>query len=192
MVRLSLFLFSIFLLSSNPTDVKLDNPSFEGERQDATVPTGWHPCAEGTTPDILPGFWGVKLEPFEGDSYMGLITRDDGTFESVGQRLSGPLKKEKCYKFNMALANSKDYAGYNKPIKLMVWGGKSACSKDQLLFTTGYISHQEWKQYKYQFIAEMDLNYITFEAQYMDGVYFEYRGNILIDNCSAFVQCERA
>jgi len=173
-------------------DIRLDNASFEGERQDATVPTGWQPCAEGTTPDILPGFWGVKLDPFEGESYMGLITRDDGTFESIGQRLSGPLKTGDCYRFSLALANSKDYAGYNKPIKLVIYGGRTNCSKDQLLISTEYISHQDWKKYTFQFVPEKDLNYIIFEAQYMDGLYFHYKGNILVDDCSVFKLCDRA
>lgn len=188
-----LFFLLITLIGFNiPTEIMLDNASFEGERQDATVPVGWHPCAKGTTPDILPGFWGVKLEPFEGESFMGLITRDDGTWESVGQRLSGPLKANNCYKFKLALAHSKDYAGYNKPIKLKIWGGATNCAKDQLLIETEYINHQEWKQYSFQFFTEKDLNYVIFEAQFMDGIYFYYRGNILVDDCSAFILCDRA
>ena len=55
------------------------NSSFEGEPADATVPQGWMACQEGTTPDILPGYWGVYTYPANGDTYLGLITRGNGT-----------------------------------------------------------------------------------------------------------------
>ncbi|MFK7808628.1 MAG: hypothetical protein AB8F74_12560 [Saprospiraceae bacterium] len=172
--------------------VTLDNASFEGKPQDATIPTGWQPCAMGTTPDLLPGFWGVQLEAHEGDSYLGLITRDDGTFESVGQRTSQPLIGGECYTFQLMLSHSKEYAGYNKAIKLKIWGGKTACSKDQLLGESSFINHTDWKMYQFKFQPAVDINYIIFEAQHMDGVYFHYKGNILIDACSAIEQCDRA
>lgn len=174
------------------SQITLDNPSFEGETQDATTPGGWHPCELGTTPDILPGYWGVKLEADDGDSYLGLITRKDGTWESVGQRLSEPMKSGNCFSFSLMLANSKDYSGYNKAVKLKIWGGKTSCSKDQLLGESGYINHAEWKSYQFKFFSKMDLNYIIFEAQYMDGIYFYYQGNILLDNCSTIDMCDRA
>jgi len=193
MGKLSFIIVTILLAYAVPDQtVTLDNASFEGERQDATVPAGWHPCVEGTTPDILPGFWGVKLDPFDGESYMGLITRNDGTWESVGQRLSGPLVSGNCYNFSLALAHSKDYAGFNKPIRLVIWGGRTSCSKDQMLIETDYINHQDWKKYNYKIVAEKDINFIIFEAQYMNGVYFYYRGNILVDDCSDFELCDRA
>ncbi len=193
MGKLSIILFTLLVSFSIPEhNVKLDNASFEGERQDATVPAGWQPCAQGTTPDILPGFWGVKLEPQDGDSYIGLITRDDGTWESIGQRLSGPLLSGNCYSFSLSLAHSKDYAGYNKPVRLVVWGGKTSCSKDQILFESDYINHQEWKKYDYKMAIEQDINYVIFEAQYMNGLYFYYKGNVLVDDCSDFVLCDRA
>ena len=62
-------------------DIRLENASFEDEPQDATMPQRWHSCKRGSTPDILPGFWGVYLEPYDGDSYVGLITRQDGSYD---------------------------------------------------------------------------------------------------------------
>ena len=78
--------WSILLPIALSSQIYLTNASFEGEPQDATVPTGWFACELGTTPDILPGFWGVYSESSEGETYLGLITREDGTFESIGQR----------------------------------------------------------------------------------------------------------
>lgn len=186
-------LFGASLICSLLTaQVKLDNASFEGEAQDATIPIGWHPCEKGSTPDILPGSWGVYTESYEGDTYMGLITRKDGTWESVGQRLSAPMDANQCYMFSLYLAHSKTYANYNKPVKLRIWGGQSACAKDILLKETDFINHAEWKKYEFRFFSETPINYLIMEAYYMDGIYFHYNGNILIDNCSIIDPCKRA
>ena len=92
----------LLLVSSNLSaqTISLVNPSFEETPQDATMPAGWHSCKQGTTPDILPGFWGVTTEAFDGETYMGLITRENGTWESIEQRLSETLKKGECYTFD--------------------------------------------------------------------------------------------
>lgn len=187
-------LFFLILLFTNPSSkiITLDNPSFEGQAQDATMPMGWQACKEGTTPDILPGPWGVYTEPSDGETYMGLITREDGSWESIGQRLSAPLQANGCYNFSLDLAHSKTYTGYNKPVKLKIWGGQTSCAKEELLVETEFISHAEWKKYAFKLYAEKELHYLIFEAYYMDGVHFHYKGNILIDNCSVLKACRRA
>ena len=49
-----LLLISLIALANNAfSQIYLENASFEGSPQDATVPIGWHPCEAGTTPDIL-------------------------------------------------------------------------------------------------------------------------------------------
>jgi len=161
------------LLSFSPSllagqEIRLANASFEGEPSDATMPQQWNGCQRGSTPDILPGFWGVYLEPFEGESYIGLITREDGSFESIGQKLSTPFRKDECYRFTAELAQ---------------------CSKDQLLAETASIKHLDWKTYPLQFVAEDNFPYIIIEAYYAKGIYFPYKGNLLIDNISIFKLC---
>ncbi len=169
----------------------LRNASFEGEPADATVPVSWLPCQRGTTPDILPGVWGVYQEPSEGHTYVGLITRDDGSWESIGQRLPGTLPAHDCYTFNIDLAHSRTYAGYNRPIKLRIWGGATKCQKDQLLYESNYIDHLSWKTYTIEFTLKKPINYLLLEAFYSEDA-FSHRGNVLIDNISAFRRCPRA
>ena len=167
-----------------------DNNSFEGEPQDATVPHGWFPCEEGTTPDILPGPWGVYLEPYEGDTYVGLITRDNGTWESIGQRLKDKLEKDQCYKFSLSLAHSASYSGYNGVIKLRIWGGKDKCDKMQVIAESEFIDHLDWKKYHFQFKPEKPIQYIIVEAFYSEKR-FSFRGNILLDFITPIVFCNR-
>jgi hypothetical protein len=68
-LRLSLNLSLLLSLSLKAQTIELFNPSFEEEAQDATTPQGWSACKEGTTPDILPGFWGVYTMPSDGETY---------------------------------------------------------------------------------------------------------------------------
>ncbi|PHN08429.1 hypothetical protein [Flavilitoribacter nigricans] len=195
---MKLSLFAILLISFFPSPrlqaqriIHFDNPSFEGEPADATVPVGWLPCEEGTTPDILPGFWGVYQEASEGDTYVGLITRGDGTWESITQRLDATLSPEECYKFTMDLARSATYNQYNRPIKLRVWGSSYKCEKKQLLLETDFVDHAFWKSYEVDFYPKVPVNYIIFEAFYQEGPY-RHPGNILIDNLSPIKRCPRA
>jgi hypothetical protein len=171
--------------------IYLNNASFEGIPQDATVPAGWFSCELGTTPDILPGAWGVYQEASEGDTYVGLITRDDGTWESIGQRLSSSLKAKECYSFTLDLAHSKTYATYNNPLKLRIWGGTNRCTKSQLLLETDFIKDTDWETYEVDFTAKTTLNYILIEAHYTTRN-FSYRGNVLVDNISPIKKCVRA
>jgi hypothetical protein len=169
-----------------------DNSSFEGDPQDATVPQNWIPCKAGTTPDILPGPWGVYTEPADGKTFVGLITREDGTWESIGQRTKQILKAKECYAFSIDLAHSDTYAGYNLPIRLRVWGGYDRCAKDQLLGETDLINHTDWVTYPFQFYPAKEIRYIILEAHYAKGVAVPYKGNVLLDHLSPIKNCTRA
>jgi hypothetical protein len=171
--------------------IRLVNPSFEGEAQDAVVPNGWDACGAQTTPDVLPGFWGVYTRPQEGNTYMGLITREDGTWEMVGQKLNGTLQKKECYHMSMALSMSPSYSGYNNPIRIRVWGGRGTCEKLELLATSPTIDHKDWRSYDFYCFPENNITYIIIEAYYKEGIGMPYRGNILVDNISAINRCAR-
>ena len=188
----TLLIASLLFSFSINAQVLLDNWSFEGTPNDAEMPNGWHACNPGSTPDILPGPWGVVSEASEGNTYMGLITRDNGEYESIGQRLKKPLKAKSCYMFNIDLAHSKTYNSYNKPIKLKIWGGKTRCSKDQLLTESEVITHPDWKTYEFTITPNGTINYIIFEAYFGDDVAKSWKGNILIDNCTEIRLCDRA
>ncbi len=189
----SFFTLCLLFSSTSHAQISLDNPSFEGEAQDATMPMGWLECKDGTTPDILPGHWGVYTEPSDGDTFMGLITRDNGEWESVGQRLSQPMKSGMCYSVKIDLAHSNTYSGYNQPVCLRIWGGKNRCGRSQLLATSEVVSHTDWVTYEFFLNPKSQVNYIILEA-YFPGNHIKkgHKGNILIDNCSEIEVCDRA
>jgi hypothetical protein len=167
------------------------NPSFEDTPRSSASPDGWTSSA-GSTPDILPGPWEVKCVPQDGKSCVGLVTREDGTREDISQALSETLKKGNCYAFSLFLSHAPKYAGYNQPVRIRVWGGSAKGSKEELLDMSPMIEHAEWRNYKIQFVAGRDIRFVTFEAYYAPGVTFKYKGNILLDACSAIEKCSRA
>ena len=74
--------------------IRLQNPSFEwDEREAGLTPGGWmNMGAENETPsDIQPGWFGVKLEAQDGDKFVGMVVRDNNTWEGIGQKLNGWL-----------------------------------------------------------------------------------------------------
>ncbi|MEQ1745997.1 MAG: hypothetical protein ABMA02_11255 [Saprospiraceae bacterium] len=188
------FLFALWqnALAQQPDGkIHLQNPSFEDRPQASHCPSGWVSFTLGSTPDIMPGAWGVHVRPQDGLSCMALVVREDGTREDVSQRLPQSLQPGVCYTIVMHLTHSKEYVGYNLPARLRIWGG-SEREKRQMLATSGLIDHEDWKEYKFQFVPNHEMRYITFEAFYAPGSLRKYRGNILLDNCSPIERCDRA
>ncbi|HNE27584.1 MAG TPA: hypothetical protein PKL15_06900 [Saprospiraceae bacterium] len=168
------------------------NPSFEDTPRESASPEGWQSTSALSTPDILPGPWGVQHPPQEGKTCLGLVSREDGTTEDVTQALPGMLKANTCYTFTMYLSHAKRYAGYNLPVRLRIWGAAGRNGREQLLASSPLIDHEDWRVYKFQFVPSHDMRVITFEAYYGPGVFKPYKGNILLDNCSYIERCDRA
>lgn len=172
--------------------IHLRNPSFEDTPGHNKTPVGWYSATPGSTPDIFPGAWGIAhIQPQHGASCLGLITREDGTTEDISQFLGEKLIAGNCYTFKIWLAHSASYVGYDRPVRIRVWGGSSKGAKECLLDTSPVISGAQWKEYKFQFMAKSNYAHLTLEAWYGPGCGF-YRGNILLDNCSPIQRCNRA
>ncbi len=189
-VILYLFVF-IFFSTSATAQIMLDNSSFEGTPADATMPSGWFAATKGTTPDILPGYWGVYNEPSDGETYLGIITRGDASFESITQRLSSKLEKGYCYSMSFDLAVSDNYTGYNSPIHLRVWIGSKKNKREQMVYKSPLIKNEDWKNFRFEFTPESDMYYIILEAHISDTP-VSHEGSVLIDNISPISYCNKA
>lgn len=193
MVKVFLYIFGIqFVAFQLCAQVRLTNPSFEGIAGEGKVPIGWHICDKASTPDILPGPWNVHYKPTNGNTFLGLITREDNTWEYIAQKLTKPLLADECYALEIDLARAPTYEGYNKPIKLNIWGGTLSCARTELLAHTTAVEHLQWETYRFLLFPSQNYFYITFEAYYADDLPKGYKGNILLDNCSQITICERA
>ncbi len=183
---------------------KMPNPSFEGTplegQLNGQMPDGLINCGfpGETTPDIHPvenGSFGVTQSPYHGDTYIGMVVRDNDTWERIGIELEGRLTKDKKYDFSIYLCRSETYESggtlninYTTPCKLRIWGGHSICGRDELLGETETVTHTDWKEYKFDIMPQENTAYVILEAFYQTTTVFPYNGNILLDNASGFIE----
>jgi len=185
--------------------IYLDNPSFEGQARAGNAPEGWADCGDPqeSPPDIQPyGGFSVTRPAKEGKTYVGLVTRDNKTWEAIAQRLTEPLRKGKCYKFNIHACKSPAYisptrknqsvpVNFSKGVVIRVWGGNNYCDRAQLLASTEKsINHFDWRMYKFELKPEEDFTFICIEAYYKTPTLAWYNGNLLIDNASEIFSCD--
>jgi outer membrane protein OmpA-like peptidoglycan-associated protein len=185
--------------------IKLINPSFEDVPQAGHTPKGWIDCGSPTEtpPDVQPSVFQVGQPPQHGQTYLGLVVRDNDTWEAVTQSLSSPLLQGQTYKFSLNLCRSTLYVSksrltdknvnYATPIIVRIWGEDIPCAntvktaKKEILAETDPVELDDWKIYRFQFQPKQTYHYIRIEAFYKIPTIFPYNGNILIDNASDIV-----
>ena len=210
--RLYTLLLIALLMSFSPVQaqeeiINLSNPSFEDyPRVGAKLGRphrGWFDCgkASESVPDVQPSpdpdnlFFGVSTPAYEGSTYLGMVVRDNDTWEGLSQRLRAPLEADKCYTFSLYLAKSRSYlsparaagngmTNHDKSVKIRIWGGPSYCAKAELLDETQLITHQEWREYTFRFEPKETMRFILIEAFYKTPSLLPYNGNVLVDNAS--------
>jgi outer membrane protein OmpA-like peptidoglycan-associated protein len=175
----------------------LRNASFEDMPRNSSPPRGWTNCgAPGETPpDVHPDpefLFKVGMAAQHENTFLGMVTRDTETFESVGQQLGIPFKAGQCYRFDIQLARSRVYlsmsrvtrqpTNYVTPIKLRVFGGYSVCDRAQLLGESALVGNYDWENYTIKLSPEDDFTHIVLEAYYKQPSLLPYNGNILLDN----------
>jgi hypothetical protein len=221
-------LFLLLTLDADSQElIHFQNPSFEGHSRpgDTFSPPieGWSDCGiffypkesppdlhpvrdEVPSPKSLPGF-GVTKDPIDGESYLGMVTRYNETWESVSQELAAPLKKDSCYKFSVWLCRSNFYysktrrsqdepESFLKPIALFIWGGHSECEMWNILASVGPVINNKWTEYTIIFSPKEEFTNIVLQAYYHTPdnenqtvqIFRPYNGHILIDNLSPISQ----
>lgn len=193
MKYLAFLLFAVVCWEQPSQKIPIRNPSFEDDKPGhSKLPKGWHSDTPDSTPDILPGAWDIQFAAQDGKTCVGLVTRRDGTSEDISQGLSEALQGGVCYTFSIYLAHVPKYVGYNHPVRLRIWGSATRGKKEMLLASSPLIDHNDWRRYPFQFVPTREMRFITLEAWYGPGTMFKYRGNIVLDNCSAIEKCDRA
>jgi outer membrane protein OmpA-like peptidoglycan-associated protein len=207
-------LFTLLLIASINVDaqsdtINLTNPSFEDipkrGGEDIRGISGWFDCGKinfplETPPDIHPnGYWENNLPASDGATYLGMVVRDNGTYESVSQRLDTVLSAGKCFSFTINLSKAERYmsptrldnsrlANYNTPVVLRIWGGTGFCNERELLGESNPVSNTSWQINSFEFRPKSNIRYITIEAYYKTPILVPYNGNILVDGASEIVR----
>lgn len=205
--RAYFFIFLVFL-SCNSTKTIIDNtdknngqytsfknPSFEDEPSSSHTPKGWENCGflGESPPDVQPtSTFKVNNKPYDGKTYLGLVVRDVGTYESIFQKLSEPLKRDSTYTFSAYICRSTIYESlsqltkrktyYNRACILRIWGCLSDCQNGELLAVSKPITNSDWEKYNFKLKPTRQWRYLKLEAYYNGSDV--YNGNILIDNLS--------
>jgi hypothetical protein len=202
MLRATFLLTSLLVVSLlSGQEITILNPGFEDMPRHSQVPRFWINCGppNESPPDILPEMtFQVSLPAYEGNTYLGLVTRDNDTWESVGAKLGGLLELGKCYKFSIALARSLSYysvsreknipANFITPTRLRIWGGRGPCARDELLATSSVIAHKTWETYTFILAPEEgSYSHLILEVFYLENLLFPTNGNLLLDDASALV-----
>lgn len=204
LLSITFLLFVSYLVGQ---DVEVLNGSFEGIPNQGinTMPfllNGWYDCGKlrfptETPPDVHPGgFWDNQISASEGKTYLGMVVRDNDSYEGVAQRLSQVLESNQCYTFKLKLSRSNVYnshsrlegvsANYTKPAVLRIWGGNGFCNDRELLAESTPVDHSDWKTYEFNIKPKAEYRYILIEAYYKVPVMFPYSGHILVDAMSNF------
>ena len=187
---------------NEPGVVYLTNPSFEDLPRIGKAPSGWRDCGfpNESAPDIQPdplNNFRVSKAAHDGNTYLGMVVRDNDTWESVGQPLSQAVEPGTCYDFRLYLARSEIYmslsqktgqpANYVTPAKLRVWLGNDPCDKAVMVAESRVITEYRWIEYRFKLKADQAYTHIVLEAFFNTPTLFPYNGNLLIDDASAMV-----
>lgn len=197
---LFLTFLSLWCSAFGQKTISLRNPSFEDKPVMGDVPSTWKNCGfpGETPPDVQPcGAFAVSAKASEGATYLGMVTRDNDTWEKVGAKLSSKMEAGQVYEFRIDLARSGQYQSYSRitneptefvtPVVLRIFGGNSYCEKEQLLGVSPPIDHTGWFTYRFTLSPQDNYSHLLIEAYYADPLGDAYCGNLLVDHASQLV-----
>jgi outer membrane protein OmpA-like peptidoglycan-associated protein len=187
--------------AAGQTTIVLDNPSFDAKPRigidagTAPIP-GWTDCGlaefPGTSPpDIHPlprEPWYQNVDPIDGGTYLGLVTRRRDTWEFVSQHLAAPMVPAICYRLTGYLVQMplprEGLDPVDQPAILRIWGGHAECDRGELLGESPAILSTGWQFHTFLLCPEAAFTHITLEAYYAPGYSEAYGGHLLIDALS--------
>ena len=190
----------ILSLFAQTAPILLKNPSLEDFARRSKPPIEWYFCGPSgeSPPDVHPcGSFKVNQKPIHGNTFIGMVVRDNNSWESIGQQLSQPLKAEQCYEFSLYASRSGQYVSYsreagrvvnfNTPAIIRIWGGSQYCNHAELLAESSPIEQIHWESFVFQFRPTEDYNHFIIEAYYQAALPQPYPGNVLIDKLSPII-----
>ena len=188
-----LIIYIALIPTINYAQLTVINPGLEGSAGACFVtPSPWENCMpftnfingniEFTTPDTQPGCYNINLAPSEGNSYIGfghipdydLLNPNVGATEwqeGFSQELSSPMIANDCpYTFTIDLANGLTADPWNGTDiattigEVKIFGGFDFCSEEELLWSSGPITNENWETYTVEFTPNDNYTHILFQC----------------------------
>jgi hypothetical protein len=198
-----------FIYAQNDT-ILIQNNSFEVFKVGKEFELeDWFDCGRilfplETAPDIHPnnGKWAVTMKPKDGSAFIGMVVRDNGSYESMSQRLKKPLLTNHCYTVSVYMARSSHYKShshitklpinYITPVLLEIYGGEDLCNENEILATSKRISNRDWEQYNFTLNPKTQIKSLSLKAWFDHNNFGEepYCGHLIIDNFSSIVEID--
>ncbi|MEZ5056925.1 MAG: hypothetical protein R2879_07770 [Saprospiraceae bacterium] len=200
-IRTLLLLFSLAFLSLNcekepaPFGFILYNTSFEEGTPGASVtPKGWYDCGfpGETAPDLHSSLqqnaFDVNKKAQDGNQYVGLVTRNNNTWECLQQDFEKPISGN--FTIRLLVARSEIYLSSNRtdgslsnyvtPVVLRVIG-VDASGNETVLFKSNRIINTRWEEIIATIQVPFQMTAIRLSPYYKEPFLFPYNGNVLID-----------
>jgi hypothetical protein len=149
--------------AATPSDLCIENPSFEGPPGVLRMPPNWTICQK--TPDTNPSAI-TRLSASNGATYLGLDAETSNR-ELVGTELCAALVGGQSTSLSIDLGTATLASVLpgrpNAPASLQIWGGTNGCREDELLWTSPTISDLDtWKTYCATLTPLKDYRYVVF------------------------------
>lgn len=189
--------------SEVPIYCDIHNPSFEIDRSSHSfTPKHWENCGAHFESAIdihtaVSSWFQVAHSSVQGNQFAGMVTRENGTHEAIGQVLDETLYAGKQYIFSFYVTRSENYISlskatlreenFNRPIILKVKVGYD-CKDMEVVGQTNLIESSNWEKYTIVFEPSEDSDFLILETSYEDEVDFPYNGNVLLDDLSAIYE----
>ena len=194
-VLLTMFCLPSFAQSSE----YIKNPSFEDVPRQARAPRGWFDCGfpdesavdvHGEGPDFESEFFGVREYADHGKTFLGMVVRDNGTYEGVSARLRQPLLSGTAYKLTVSVNQAISYhsssrlndtlVNYDEPILFEIWGGDKFCDMNIFIAEHDVNQFGVWRELTFHLTPEEDINFLSLFAR--QAFEEDVNGNVLVDN----------
>ncbi len=189
-----LYCLSCGAIVGQTTPIAIRNPSFEDLPGPGRAPHGWYFCnfPGESPPDIHPiVFLGVETLPKSGDTFVGLVTRPNGSYERIGQHLQQPLQAGTRYRLRVHVARSPHYnsldretllpVDFNNPVIVQLLGSRMSCTQNELLAQSEPIVGNAWQEITFEFEPRTNLEYLIIGAYFTDSE-TPLPGHVLIDH----------
>jgi hypothetical protein len=186
-------------------EIPLINPSFEGVASMGGSGAyihldGWIDIGRIQFPVQSPfdvhsassNIWHVEVVPQDGETFIGLVVRPDGTWERIGQELETPLEKDHKYELTLFLCrspvylsrtmNSRDTISFTQPALIAIWGANKPANDDEFLARSLAVTSADWEEYRFILEPKNTCIYLIIEAYYLRTTTEAYAGHVLIDN----------